>query len=643
MFSITDIEKKNKELQEVSNKLKADFFGIDDSIDQFINSVRVWYVMPDIMSRPIIVNLWGMTGIGKTDLIRKFVKYINMQHSFVEMQMDTNGGHDSIQSLIDLSELKEEEQSILLLDEFQRFASIDETGKEIRTKKLQDIWMLLSDGKFQTSSDNKRALVDIFMYDMWTDDAYNNNEEEAKESGNLVIDEKTEEKPAKQKKKRKYSTDYWSACRMKKCLKLSYSTEEIMKWSKDKKNEIIRKALKEDSVYDGKAFKKMLIIITGNIDEAYSFASSVSETDYDADLFFEKTKGIDILKIKEALLKRFKPEQISRLGNNHIIYKSLNKDAYKNIIKRTVLNINNTAFDMSGISINIDDNVINKIYSNGVFPTQGVRPVLSTISNIYENYIPLFIYEAVKRGSKNIYVWYDGLVIKSKTDDGHISEYAVNLMIDKIKSNKTNNDRAISAVHEAGHVLLYVLINKIAPPFASALTASSGKNGFINTHIFTQTRDSINNLIATLMAGAVAEEIVFNGNRTVGSDSDRLYATSLAGQYIRISGFGPYNSRFGIETESSITYYSEFEGSSEHIEKLVSNGINTAKEAIINNKKLFFDIIYALKKNESINDDFIIEICKNNGFCINKIPANEHHFESDFSKMLDEWILKNKI
>jgi cell division protease FtsH len=78
--------------------------------------------------------------------------------------------------------------------------------------------------------------------------------------------------------------------------------------------------------------KKSLIFILGNLDEAYGI-SGYTNPDADADLYHEHTLSITNSKIKDALLTRFRPEQVSRLGNNYVIYPSLNKKSYQKLIK----------------------------------------------------------------------------------------------------------------------------------------------------------------------------------------------------------------------------------------------------------------------------------------------------------------------
>ncbi len=69
------IEQREQELAKARADLQEAFVGIDDVIDELIDGIRVWYLMPEVLSRPVILNLWGMTGVGKTDLVRKLVKH----------------------------------------------------------------------------------------------------------------------------------------------------------------------------------------------------------------------------------------------------------------------------------------------------------------------------------------------------------------------------------------------------------------------------------------------------------------------------------------------------------------------------------------------------------------------------------------
>ena len=78
MISKEVIKEREKTLRDANKYLKTQFVGIDSIIDQFTESIKIWFLLPEVQSRPLIINLWGITGVGKTDLIRKFVKVFSV-------------------------------------------------------------------------------------------------------------------------------------------------------------------------------------------------------------------------------------------------------------------------------------------------------------------------------------------------------------------------------------------------------------------------------------------------------------------------------------------------------------------------------------------------------------------------------------
>jgi cell division protease FtsH len=119
-----------------------------------IDTIRAWYVLPDIINRPVIVNLWGLTGTGKTQLIRSLSKKLGFYDRLIEVQMDgySNGGGTSIGSMLSDSAISEGTPGILVLDEFQRFRTVDLDGRERKVEHYMDVWGLLSDGKLPPTS-----------------------------------------------------------------------------------------------------------------------------------------------------------------------------------------------------------------------------------------------------------------------------------------------------------------------------------------------------------------------------------------------------------------------------------------------------------------------------------------------------------
>ncbi len=160
------ILKARQEALEVAKKrLKEEFTGIDETINELIDKIKTWWCYLEFQTRPTIVNLYGMTGVGKTDLIKKLALYLNYGDKLCSINLDSGaevfaptvsgGGYDSFGMYSVISRLrslkiKEDERGILLLDEFHRFSRATRekmNGISHGSLFYDDIWPLLSDGQ----------------------------------------------------------------------------------------------------------------------------------------------------------------------------------------------------------------------------------------------------------------------------------------------------------------------------------------------------------------------------------------------------------------------------------------------------------------------------------------------------------------
>jgi len=619
---IARINARRAVLERASKNLKKKFVGLDRIIDSVIDNINVWYIMPELVTRPTIINLWGMTGVGKTDLIRSLVKELKFGDRFLEVQLTNKGNlyYSTVQAYLSNSAIEYDEPGIMLLDEIQRFRTVDQNNQEIHDCKFQDIWTLLSDGCFSSDSNSKQNLLEMLFGDSYYKQTDMEDEDEVEEDDDKEVLKRRKEK----RKKRKYHRTYYSAISLKKQLKLTESVEEIMRWTEEKKFTLVWDALKGDEVYEGDSYSKLLIFISGNLDEAYDMADQTGNADHDADVFHDFSSRINIVDIKNALSGRFKPEQISRLGNIHIIYPSLSKKSYQSIIRRKVNEVIRNVKNKHGVKIKVDKSVRECIYRNGVFPAQGVRPVFSSVSSLLGASVPTFIMIAIENKKKEFSILYrkDNLIAQI---GGKSYKYKIECSIDKIKEENNEDELTLTSVHEAGHAVAYASLFGISPTQIVSSMSSSDTGGFIGLHKITHSQKDTYNKIIVMMAGKVAEEMIFGENyATSGASGDIATASRLASSYFRDWGMGDVNAKITNQhLEHAVPANYDMSGTNEAIEQLITKCKFEAREIVNSNVDFLIKCVEILVDKGEIKPDSFKTLARKYGLDIRVIAPKE--------------------
>jgi len=618
------IKTKRAELANAAKELKAHFVGLDAIIDKILRNLEVWYIMPELLTRPVIINLWGMTGVGKTDLVRRLVNCLKFNDRYAEMQMTNKGTSNdhywvrTISGFLSMSNIVEGQQGILLLDEIQRFRTIDQELREIHDYQFQDVWMLLSDGKL-TGATSREDIYSEICQAAYQEDLEDQEEdspvEETSNSGKPAIGKAPKEK--KKKKSSKFSMWYYEAARLKRILRLNEPTAEIMTWNKEKKRQVLMDKIDDPELYQPRDFTKLLIFISGNIDEAYTMAHLTDSTNIDADVFHRETTKINFLTIKDKLTRRFKPEQIARMGNTHVIYPSLSKSSYEEIIRRKITQLRNCIREKTGMVVTFDKSINEAIYRNGVFPTQGTRPVFSTITSFLEVNTPFFLFKTIASGSDSLRMYYEGKHLCGKVG-GKVYRVLNEGEIDKIQREEFDKNRIVGvSVHEAGHAVAYAVLFGYAPTQIKVNMASTKDLGFIYTHPFRVTRKVVKDRVSCLLAGKVAEQLMFGEqNLSAGCSGDVSEATILAARYVRDYGMGAKVSRIAPRgtnhAEAQILNNDTATGDLE-IEELMRDQEKSTEDLLHKNKRLLVAVSKVLIKKYHITPEAFQRICKKYG------------------------------
>ncbi len=611
-----EIQARKEKLEACKIYLKNEFIGIDGIINSLIDYLQIWYLMPEALNRPVIVNLWGMTGVGKTDLIRKMVKFLDFQDRFAEIELsniDNSSWMTNVSQILSNYELNNEKPAIILFDEIQRFNTLDQEGKPLPQSKFMDFWELLSDGRL---SKKQKDDLDYYLYQYM---ARQQENKKKKNKGEIVEVENP-------------MVSIWDA----KTLQSSLGGDllSLSEISENSMIDLIKQAKSKKKIYEPVNHSKTLIIISGNLDEAYNMAKQTSEADIDPDIFHAYTKKITVVDVKNALTKKFRPEQVARFGNIHLIYNSLRKVDFEALIAKEIARICKETEEKYGLKVKVGLAINKLIYDNGVFPVQGVRPVFSSIIDILDANLSSFIFEAIMTDQKNVSIDYDSAnqqIIAKVGSNQVLVPYTGR--IDKIRQANEEATVANISVHESGHAIMYMHLIGLAPLQLKSKIASSYAGGFTFPHQIHETRENIINKIKIYLAGGIAEEVIFGkNNASVGRSHDREQATMLAIDYVRRYGFDDeFQSVYNIEL---YPYRMEQGVTDTDVEKMTARLVGETKEILSQHIQLLKDLSINLCIKGNLEAIEVQKIAKNHN--LNVLVKEEGYLQiTDYDKQLN--------
>jgi cell division protease FtsH len=311
------------------------------------------------------------------------------------------------------------------------------------------------------------------------------------------------------------------------------------------------------------------------LDEAYEdLATSVDDCDSDADIFHALTSKLSVIDVKQALNRRFKPEQVARLGNEHVIYPSLPRRAYEQLIEQSCARYARETEGRCGLRFELAASVREQIYANAVFPAQGTRPLFSSLHAILGAGLAKAALWALERGAtpgESVGLTADGRSLIAHWR-GQSHAIAAPFEISGLRQRSNADFRALLAVHEAGHGLVHALLFGRAPQEIKIHVASfeGGYNAYTSRKVWS--RRNLLDSVCTSLAGRAAELLVFGPELgSGGAESDLRKATETAARMLRHLGHGPRIGRSDVSTDSDENVCTDVEASNAPIEALLQS------------------------------------------------------------------------
>lgn len=643
---------QKKEILELARiQLKNEFIGIDTVIDQIIDSVSSWYLFPDMQTKPVIINLWGLTGVGKTAVISRLAELIDFEKKYYRFDLgNTNNNDWAVKNkLEDIYDIENGFPIILALDEFQLARTVNIRGEEMDKSISRIIWDLLDSGKFQISR-YMRGLGDL--YDLWYSLKKLLRKGVEVKNGkviskhNLFLEKlKIRDQFLGMKKGKAFiqtrnmyfvpETFYNDLIYY---LKEEYRTEDelvnhLKKLDGNQTIDFLIHAYNSALMPKLVDCSKALIFVLGNIDEAYTMSKDFNP-DMSADAFHRQSLKINITDIKQALATRFRNEQIARLGNTHIIYPAFSSETFRAIIRLELNKVAERVKSSQNLKISFDESICEMIYNEGVYPTQGTRPVFTTIHQVVNTKLGRVISEMMLKNIKPSDIVFkaekDKVIVqylKGKKQLWSFSEKQ-ELNLEKLRKNRKDDMQAINAVHESGHALMAMILLKTIPEMIYSVTADAESNGFVYTSFKWDyiSREQVVKNIALMLGGYAAEKIIFGAEKvTTGASGDIFRATKFATAMLKECGMGKFPANFQTaDFMVNLTIHDTDNSVNKDAMQLLEEGLKLAEKTIKEQNTLFLKMADLLSDNRFMSKEIARQMLEEYAvsFSVNELIEN---------------------
>ncbi|NLI76500.1 MAG: hypothetical protein GX442_08665 [Candidatus Riflebacteria bacterium] len=620
------IEEKRSVLERARQTLAREFVGIDEIIDALIWNVSPWFFFPEIQDRPIVINLWGMTGVGKSSLVKRLAELLAFEDRFFRFDLGDKSScfsfSDTFAKMVD----RDTDASMMVaFDEIQHSRTLDEMGKETTNDANRNMWEILDSGKIRyfrwdRSSERILRLMEILAGLLARGVEI---EKGIVTRGHAAVSRELGRTYSPRKKelfvREECFDDIQELAGKKWGLRLKGDVERALRQLDGPQTvEFLGKVAALGSQNVEKRFSRLLVFVMGNLDEAYDMTRDF-DADVDADRFYRKSLEIGVPEIREALKSRFRAEQIARLGNIHIIYPAIQRQSFERVIAAELQRLADRVKGQTGISLDFTPSVHRLVYAEGVCPTQGFRPIFSTVHQLLASTMGFFLsdprvwqhritrirFEVVERELRG--------TCHGRGGPAFTNVHPLKTPMTDLRKGGRDDEQANTAVHESGHAVVHMVVERHLPKAIVSAAARAGSGGFLEVDDRKTLRTFEHHLdrLTTFLGGFAAERLLFGKPMMgTGSTQDLQRGTAMMSFLLKRAGLGNHLGAFGLPERVNNEEIHDLAEVEADVRKALEEALRRAEVALQSEWPLFLRLADHLADHGRIEAEEILEFCR---------------------------------
>lgn len=615
-------EQRQAVLERTKSKLCPD--GADTNVaSKVLEHVGPWYLFPETQLRPRVLGLWGMTGTGKTHLVKQVVAELGLEERTIWLDGGKLVRSPHHVGLDPAYENFNGQPYVVVIDEFQHARSKQKDEVSDRGA-MRSIWELIDGGRL-CSLEATQHLDDLLeLYDgMKMALELGLKVSKGRVTAGLHLFKKLDGndamKGAIQDQKRPWVLPeyqwYWLRETVQRPKPSVQAFRELLRGVNTSNllaflDQLILNC-KLPRLFDG---RQGLIIVLGNLDDLYALGEDTTP-ELDPDVLLAQHARIGLTGLQESLQELFRIEQVARLGTEHFAVPPLSRSDLLRVADTHVRGLCAHLSRSTEMEITVQPQLLERIVRDNTIAVLGARPVLHALDRIIPNLVLLARQEAVvaKLAVLSLVLELHGMDVRMRMDDGKvITEKDVPL-----RSGDPEGKRPVVlevAVHEAGHAVVGIALMGKRPLQVCARTSSRSKQGFV---VFARPQDQASFTrrmavprLAVLLGGWAAETLHFGEDGlSVGCGSDIQRATKMALGLLSVqgmSGLPIHTASHPTADEHGVHYLcSERDAlATQWIQKAADQATETLKQE----RKLLDAMTKALMERGSLNADEVSEL-----------------------------------